>query len=89
MRRIGRIILNILPYYIVKKIVLYWNGEGYYIMEPKNSAARWSATGVEIDYGEWFMFADEAALMKAKERIERNLQLNQHKLDDLRRRMAE
>lgn len=88
MRRIGRLIYNILPYYIVKKLVFHWSGEGYYIMTPKNSAAEWSATGLEIDYGEWLMIADEAALMKERKVIEGHLNANQRKLDDLKKRMA-
>lgn len=89
MRRIGRIIFNVLPYYIVKKLVLKWGGEGYFIMTQKNSSSEWSATGLEIDYGEWLMLADEAAYMKEREYLETKLQKNQRKLEDLKRRMAQ
>lgn len=87
MRRIGRIIFNVLPYYVVKKLILKWSGEGYFIMTPKNSSSEWSATGLEIDYGEWLMLADEAAYMKERQYLETKLQKNQRKLDDLKQRM--
>ena len=87
MRRIGRIILNILPYYLVKKIVYAW-GKHWWIIQPDRSAADWTAQGIEIDYGEWLMIADEEALLKERKIIEGRLKKNQERLDDLKRRGA-
>ncbi len=82
--RIRRILYNILPYYIVKKIVFRIVGEGY-TMKPKHSASEWSARGYEIDYGEWLMIADREALLKEREIIEGHLRKNQERLEELKR----
>jgi hypothetical protein len=87
MKRSGRIIMNILPYYFVKKIVYSW-GKHWRIIKPDRGAADWTAQGIEIDYGEWLMIADEEALMKERKIIEGHLKKNQERLDELKQRGA-
>ena len=85
--KIGRILYNILPYYVVKKIVLRLSGDAY-VVHPKHSAAEYSARGYEIDYGEVLMISDKEQLLKHRARIEEALKRNQQALDDLKQEGA-
>ena len=83
MRRIGRIIYNILPYYIVKKLILRYTGDSF-IMRPKHGSDSWTARGLEVDYGEWILVADREALLKVQRRLQDQIMKNQERLDDLK-----
>ena len=83
MRRIERMIYNILPYYIVKKLTLKYTGEGF-ILKPKRNSDSWTAQGVEIDYGEWLLVADKEAILKAQQILQERIRKNQERLDDLK-----
>jgi hypothetical protein len=80
--RIGRILYNILPYYIVRKLILKWNGDGSYI-KFRNSTTEFAGQAHEIDFGEFIFISDRAEIMKKKSKLENALRITQKKLDEL------
>lgn len=84
--RIAKLILNFLPYYFVKKIVLYGIGKPT-VCKLKGNSDEYTARGYEIDYGEVLMISDKEQLLKHRKRIEDALKRNQRALDELEMRI--
>ena len=82
LNRVGRILYNILPYYVVRKLILKWNGDGSYITF-RNNTAGFAGQAHEIDFGEFIFISDRAEIMKKKAKLENALRITQKKLDEL------
>jgi hypothetical protein len=83
--RVGRLLYNILPYCVVKKIILKWNGDGSYI-KFRNSTAEFVGQAHEIDFGEFIFISDKSEILKKKAKLEHALRITQEKLDEMEAR---
>ncbi|MCK9570925.1 hypothetical protein M0R72_18395 [Candidatus Pacearchaeota archaeon] len=78
----GRILYNILPYYITKKLILKYTGDSCFL-KFKRSTSEYSGRVHEIDFGEFLFVGDKEEFLKKKARLEKALKVTQEKLDEL------
>ena len=80
--KLGRIVYNILPYYLMKKLVLKWTGDGCYL-RFKHGSTEISGRCMKTDLGEFVFVGDKETFLKKKEKLEQALKKTQAKIDEL------
>ena len=81
--RLMSIIFNALPYYLTKKIILKYTGDGCYL-RMRHSTNEISGICFEFDLGEFAFFADEATYLKKKASLESALRKTEERLESLK-----